>query len=79
MHLLVRIPAVFGIFVTMLSPWIQKIYYMDENGYHSGPWYNYIYVATAIYLIGTYAIFFICKNRLVRRREAAGIFWYNTI
>lgn len=79
MHLLVRIPAVFGIFVTMLSPWIKKIYYMDANGYHSGPWYNYIYVATAIYLIGTYAIFFICKNRLVRRREVAGIFWYNTI
>lgn len=78
-QLFVRIPSVFGIVVTFFSPWLKKIYYMDENGYHSGPWYNYIYIAAAAYLLGTYVIFFIYKSKLVRRREVAGIFWYNTI
>ena len=78
-QLFVRIPSVFGIVVTFFSPWLKKIYYMDENGYHSGPWYNYIYICAALYLIGTYVIFIMFRKRLVRRREVAGIFWYNTI
>lgn len=78
-QLFVRIPSVFGIVVSFFSPWLKKIYYMDEKGYHSGPWYNYIYIAAAVYLLGTYVIFFIYKSKLVRRREVAGIFWYNTI
>ncbi|MCR5106601.1 MAG: EAL domain-containing protein [Lachnospiraceae bacterium] len=57
-----------SVLVTLSSFFTGAVFYIDSNGYHSGPLYNIIYFCSAFYIILSLVLILIRKNNLQRRK-----------
>ncbi len=76
-HIL-RIPFYFGIVVSLLSPFLRLLFYVDESGFHYGILYPYIYVVGFSYAI-TSLIILRYFHKVIPKREYYCMFLYNII
>jgi EAL domain-containing protein (putative c-di-GMP-specific phosphodiesterase class I) len=82
---LARVPMYLGLLAAFVSagagsskfPYV--IFYIDETGYHSGSWYNILYVVGFCYAIMSFNSFILFRKNLPRRRESFGILFCNVI
>lgn len=72
-----RIPVILAVITALTSPVTRFIFYIDEKGYHSGPFYNVIYVYAFIYLVLAFAILFVFGHRIPRKREKYTLYLFN--
>lgn len=77
--ILKRIPLQLCILMAATSPWTRMIFYVDAEGYHSGPYYKILYVEFWFYIALSYLITFACKVSTIQKREKISIFWANTL
>ncbi|MBR6485631.1 MAG: hypothetical protein IKT17_02965, partial [Lachnospiraceae bacterium] len=82
---LIRLPLYLGILLSVLSPVIGSsgfpyvIFYIDESGYHSGSFYDFLYVCGFFYVLMSFIAMLMYGRNLRRRREKYGILVYNLI
>ena len=72
--ILKRIPLQLCILMAATSPWTRMIFYVDAEGYHSGPYYKILYVEFWFYIALSYLITFACKVSTIQKREKISIF-----
>ena len=77
--ILKRIPLQLCIFMTIISPWTKLIYYIDQNGYHSGPYYKLLYVEFWLYIMLSFVMLTINSEGRIQRREKVSLYWCNTL
>ena len=76
-HIL-RIPFYLGIVMSLLSPFLRLLFYVDESGFHYGILYPYIYVVGFSYAI-TSLIILRYFHKVIPKREYYCMFLYNII
>ncbi len=74
-----RIPFYLSLIIAVLSPITGWIYYMDENGYHSGPMYNMLYVVSMFYLIVSLSAIGLRASCLKSSRQKYSLILFNII
>lgn len=85
MNLIISLPFYFGIVVSALSmlfgsaSFPHVLFYIDENGFHSGSIYNLVYVCGFYHVLIALIFFILYGKNLGRRREKYGILIYNLI
>ncbi len=73
-----RIPLQICVLLAFISPWTGFIYSISDDTYHSGPYYQVLYLEFWFYLLLTYLLVFIYRTNL-SKREQSSIFWCNHI
>jgi EAL domain-containing protein (putative c-di-GMP-specific phosphodiesterase class I) len=73
---LLYIPALLCIIASILSPVFGFIYYIEDNQYHSGPFYISLYYCFWFYLLASYICWFKFSSSLRRNRERYGLLFY---
>ena len=76
---LASLPIDLGILLVLTTPWTKLYYYMDEEGYHSGPMYNWLYFIWTIYIIFSFYLIAIYKKGVLRKREYEILIGCNTV
>ena len=66
---LAGIPLYVGVVLILVTPWTHGFYYIDNDGYHSGPQYIFLYVIWALYIIFTFLIIANKNAKNLRKRE----------
>ena len=77
--ILKRIPLQLCIFMAIISPWTKLIYYIDQDGYHSGPYYKLLYVEFWLYIMLSFVMLTINPEGRIQRREKVSLYWCNTL
>ncbi len=72
-------PFYFCALIVMSSIFTKAVFYIDETGYHSGPWYNILYVCSFFYLIMSYLSVILKRKKIKGRREKYILLLYNFI
>ena len=82
---IIRLPLYFGVILSVLSMAIGSaefphlIFFIDENGYHSGDLYNLLYVCGFFYVLLSFVSWILFRRNLGRRLHKYGILLYNLI
>ena len=79
LYVLSRMPIILAVLLAMTSHLTHLIYYIDENGYHSGAYYNALYHCAFFYLGLSFAILFAFRKRLPRRRDRYALILLNLL
>ena len=64
--------------IVLSSPLTGLIFKIDGSGYHSGPWYNLLYLFSFVYVAGTYVLVYFLGKRL-SRFDRLSLLGYNTV
>ena len=72
----VYLPMLFGVILSILSLKFGFIYWVDDKGYHSGPWYNLLYYVYWFYLLVSLICWKLYSGKLRRKRERYGLLLY---
>ena len=76
---LIRLPVIIGMILVSTSPLNGLVYSIKEDGYHSGPLYNILYVISYFYVILAFCVMFSCRYRLKKRRYKYCMLLFNLI
>ncbi|MBQ7637021.1 MAG: EAL domain-containing protein, partial [Lachnospiraceae bacterium] len=76
---ILRIPFYFSMVLTVLSMFWNIIYYVDENGYHAGEMYIFLYYCGFFYILMSFLAVSRYHKRLSGRREKYSMILYNLI
>ncbi len=71
------LPYMLSVLVALITPFTGWIFYFDEAGYHSGPWYNILYICGFWYVLLSVGVNFLCSGHLKRRREKYSMLIYS--
>ena len=74
---ILSLPAFVVTVIVILAPWTHWFYYMDEQGYHSGPLYKLLYFIFLFYLLHSFILIFAFRDRFRNRRERNSTLYYN--
>lgn len=66
---LIDLPINLGIIFVLITPWTKWYYYIDAEGYHSGPLYNYLYFIWAFYILMSFIAIASYKKNIIKKRE----------
>ncbi|MBR1861305.1 MAG: EAL domain-containing protein [Lachnospiraceae bacterium] len=75
---LIYAPFYLGLVFSIISPFTGFIFYVDEQGYHAGPFYSLVYWIGFFYIFIALIYVFCCRKNN-QRRELFGIFYYNLV
>lgn len=73
-----RIPLQLCMLLAITSPWTHYIFWIGDDGYHSGPYYMVLYLEFWMYILLSVLIILINKN-MIQRREKISLLWCNAI
>lgn len=76
---IVALPILFLQLLVLIGFVHGTIFYIDDTGYHRGPFHGLIYVVSFFYVIYSFFIMFKLRDRIRRKRERYGIFFFNII
>ena len=76
---LIAVPLTVCIVLALLSPLTGLIFYIDEGGYRSGPFYFLLYVLSFFYLALSFGALIVRDKVFVRRKEFHSLVFYNCI
>lgn len=76
--LILMIPTIITSVIVLLAPWTQWFYYIDGEGYHSGPLYNLIYVESVFYIFHSFCIIYAYRANFRNIRERNSTIFFNT-
>jgi EAL domain-containing protein (putative c-di-GMP-specific phosphodiesterase class I) len=77
--IIVALPIIFLQLLVLIGFVQGTIFYIDDTGYHRGPFHSLIYVVSFFYVIYSFIIMFRLRDRIRRKRERYGIFFFNFI
>lgn len=75
---LAGIPLYVGIVIVLVTPWTHSFYYIDAEGYHSGPQYNLLYAIWSLYIVFSFLVIANKNAKNLRKREVQ-ILIYSTV
>ena len=73
-----RIPLQLCMLLAITSPWTRYIFWIGDDGYHSGPYYKVLYLEFWMYILLSVLITIINKNK-IQKREKVSLLWCNAI
>ncbi len=76
---IIALPILFLQLLVLIGFVHGTIFYIDDTGYHRGPFHGLIYVVSFFYVIYSFFIMFKLRDRIRRKRERYGIFFFNII
>ncbi len=76
---LTKIPLYISCLMAFTSGYTRWIFYIGEDGYHNGPFYNILYFCFYYYIFVSLTIFVLRFKRLRNNRERLSILSYNII
>ena len=71
---LIRLPFIVSSVIALSCPWSGLIFSIQEDGYHSGPLYDLVYIIFFRYLAFSFFIIFAYRRYVTRRRH-----WYSIL
>ncbi len=74
-----RVPFYFSLVISMLSPIFGWIYYIDSDGYHSGPLYSLLYYVSLFYIAASFISFLYKKDVLENKRDRYTMILFNLV
>ena len=77
--ILKRIPLQLCMLLAATTSFTGLIFTIDEAGYHSGPYYNILYLEFWFYVIVSSLIAYVNRAALQQKREKLSILWCNII
>ncbi|MCR5278352.1 MAG: EAL domain-containing protein [Lachnospiraceae bacterium] len=72
-HILISLPMCICVLLSLASPFLGLIYYIDASGYHKGPCYFLVYICYWLYLFISIITWIKYKNNLKRKRQKLGL------
>lgn len=76
---LTSLPLYICVLIALSSFFSKAVFYIDEKGYHSGPFYKIIYLCSFFYLLISYLLVVLNRDKSKRKREWYSLFLYNFI
>ncbi|RKM55858.1 EAL domain-containing protein [Butyrivibrio sp. X503] len=77
--LFVKIPIIISFLIVLSSPITHAIFYVDDTGYHEGPFYFYLNFVQWFLILGSYVVSYHLRDVPKRRRDIKGVYFYNTV
>ncbi len=74
---IIRTPFYISALMAAISPFTKLVFYIDEEGYHSGPMYNILYACSFFYLFMSYLAIVKYRRKLKSKREWQALALYN--
>ena len=74
MSIFIALPLLGGIIISVSSIWTKWLFYIDDNGFHHGPFGNILYVILFFYIIVSLILAFSFRSSFPRKTE-----WHATI
>ncbi|MCR5156246.1 MAG: EAL domain-containing protein [Butyrivibrio sp.] len=71
---LMLIPLAVSILMVASTPWTGIIYTIDAKGYHTGPFYDVLYIISYFYLAASFITMLIYRDNIKKRR-----YWYSML
>ncbi|MCR4617048.1 MAG: EAL domain-containing protein [Lachnospiraceae bacterium] len=76
---IISIPYCAAVVLAITSPFTRLLFYVDENGYHAGKFYNAVYVVGFFYALLSFMYLLVYWKRINKRRGLYSMLLYNMI